>query len=158
MRAVDEVILARLGDPVAGELYRYFRAGVDVTIHDGMFDARPKIGEPKVVTYDLPYAVYTSSVGDDDEETRRLDARIPRDSVFFSFTYVGLDRNQAKAAGERIHAQMKRWRPVVPGFHCEIVQRLQSQRIRRDDEATRPDGAPLFYGVTEYAVGVRPSA
>lgn len=157
MRAVDDAVLARLGDPVTDELYRYFRSDVGVMIHDGFFDARPATGLVKV-TYPLPYAVYYSSVGDDDEMTRRLDARIPRESVFFSFTYVGEDRRQAKWAGEKIHAALKRWRPTVDGFHCEIVQRLQSQRIRRDDEAIRPDGSPLFYGVTDFAVGVRPSA
>lgn len=157
MRAVDEAVLARLGDPVVGQKYRYFRADVGVTIHDGFFDARNDAGQV-VVTYPLPYAVYYSSVGDDDDETRRLSADIPRDSVSFSFTYVGLDRQQAKWAGERIHDALKRWRPTIPGFHCEVVRMLQSQRIRRDDDAVRPDGTPLFYGVTDFAVGVRPSA
>jgi hypothetical protein len=157
VRVVDDAILARLGDPVPDELYRYFRSSVGVTIHDGIFDARPAQGDPVVVKYDLPYAVYASSVGDDDEETRRLDGRIPRDSVFFSFIYIGLDRRQAKWAGERIWAQMRRWRPVVTGYRTEIVNRLESQRVRRDDEAIRPDGTPLFYGVDNYAVGIRPN-
>lgn len=153
MRAVDDVILARLGDPVPDHVYCYFRSSVGVTIHDGLFDARPPMGLV-VVDYPLPYAVYSSSVGDDDEDTRRLDARIPRESVFFTFTYIGLDRNQAKAAGERIRAQMKRWRPAVAGYKTEIVTLLESQRIRRDDTASRPDGTPLFYGVDNYAVGI----
>lgn len=155
MRAVDDVILARLGDLVAGQKYRYFRNAVGVTIHDGLFDARPDSGLV-VVSYPLPYAVFYSSVGDDDEvNAQRLSADITRDSVFFSFTYVGLDRNQAKWAGERIRAQMKRWRPTVAGYRTEIVRRLESQRVRIDDEAVRPDGSPLFYGVDNYAVGVR---
>lgn len=156
MRVVDDVILARLGDPVAGQAYRYFRNSVGVTIHDGFFDARPAEGQV-IVTYPLPYAVFYSSVGDDDEETRRLRGNIPRESVFFSFTYIGLDRRQAKWAGERIRAQMKRWRPTVTGYKTEIVNLLESQRVRRDDEATRPDGAPLFYGVDNYAVGIHPN-
>lgn len=154
MRAVDDAVLARLGDLVAGEKYRYFRSSVGVTIHDGLFDARPETGLV-VVTYPLPYAVFYSSVGDDDPNTRRLSADITRDSVFFSFTYVGLDRQQAKWAGEQIRAQMKRWRPTVAGYRTEVVQLLESQRVRRDDEAIRPDGSPLFYGVDNYAVGVR---
>lgn len=158
MRVVDAAILARLGDPVVGDAYSYFRADVGVTIRDGFWDARPDVSTPLVIKNPLPYATYTSSVGDDDESTRRLSADIPRTSVFFSFNYVGLDRNQAKAAGERIRAQMKRWRPTVAGFSTEIVELLESQRIRRDDEVVRPDGMPLFYGVDNYAVGVRQAA
>lgn len=144
MRVVDDAVLARL-------------AAVPFAVRDGFFDARPE-GGAVVVTYALPYAVYYSSIGDDDEDTRRLSAHIPRESVFFSITYVGLDRRQTKAAGERIRAQLRRWRPTVVGYRAEVVQLLESQRIRRDDEAIRPDGSPLFYGVDNYAVGVRPSA
>jgi hypothetical protein len=144
MRAVDDAVLARLD-------------AVPFEIKDGFFDARPDSGTV-IVTYALPYAVYYSSVGDDDEDTRRLSAHIPRESVFFSLTYVGLDRRQTKAAGEHIRAQLRRWRPTVVGYRAEVVQLLESQRVRRDDEAIRPDGAPLFYGVDNYAVGVRPSA
>lgn len=142
MRVVDDVVLARLRETV-------------VEIHDGYFNAVPDSGVV-VVEYDLPYAVYYSSVGDDDEETRRLCARIPRESVFWSLTYVGMDRNQTKAAGEMLRAKLRRWRPVVAGYRCEIVQILESQRVRRDDHAIRPDGSPLFYGVDNCAVGVRP--
>lgn len=144
MRVIDDAVLDRLST-------------MPFDIKDGFFDARPESGAV-VVTYDLPYAVYYSSVGDDDEDTRRLSARIPRDSVFFSLVYVGLDRQQTKAAGERIYDALRRWRPTVTGYRCEIVQRLESQRIRRDDDAIRPDGSPVFYGVDNYAVGVRPSA
>ena len=142
MRAVDDVVLARLEDAV-------------FKVHDGFFGLVDPL--TKVVDYPLPYAVYYSSVGDDDEDTRRLSARISRDSVFFSITYVGSDRNQTKAAGEEIRDLLRRWRPDVPGMKAEIVQLLESQRVRRDDEAIRPDGQPLFYGVDNYAVGVRRS-
>lgn len=141
MRLLDDAILARVAD-------------VEFAVHDGYFDARPP-GETVVVSIPMPYAVFYSSVGDDDEATRRLSARIARDSVFWTFTYVGLDRNQTKWAGELLHERMKRWRPEVDGYQCEIVQRLESQRIRRDDDAVRPDGSPLFYGVSNYAAGVR---
>jgi hypothetical protein len=145
MRAVDDVVLARL------------RAAVGFEVYDGFFHLASPEGGPVVIEYDVPYAVYFSSVGDDDEDTRRLSAHIPRESVFCSLTYVGVDRNQTKAAGEKLRAQMKRWRPMVPGFVCEIAQLLESQRVRRDDNAVRPDGTPLFYGVDNYAVGVRQS-
>lgn len=141
MRVVDEAVLARLVIP-------------GVTVVDGFGDFRP---DTNVVTIPVPYVVFTSSTGDDDEATRRLSAHIPRTSVFFSVTYVGLDRHQCKAVGEAVWALLRRWRPVIENYGCEIVQRLESQRIRRDDEATTQDGFPLFYGVDNYAVGVRRS-
>ncbi len=144
MRAVDEVLLERVRENGENPF----------DVHDGYFDARPPEGVV-VVTTPLPYAIYMSSIGDDDEETRRMSAHIPRQSVFFTFIYVGLDRNQAKWAGERLRARLRRYRPTVDGFVCEVVQLLESQRVRRDDEAIRPDGSPLFYGVDNYAVGVR---
>lgn len=143
MRAVDTVVLARL-------------AGLGFKVRDGDFRLAPTPGSgPSIIEYPLPYAVYYSSVGDDDPETRRICGNIPRDSVFWSITYVGIDRNQTKWAGEKIRAQFRRWRPTVPDLRCELVELLESQRIRRDDEAVNPDGRPLFYGVDNYAVGVR---
>lgn len=140
MRVVDDAVLARVRT-------------LGFEIYDGLMDVRDPASN--VVTYPVPYAMYFSSVGDDDEDTRRLSAHIPRDSVFFTFTYVGLDRNQTKAAGEQIRGRLRRWRPVIAGLKCEIVQVLESQRVRRDDDAVRPDGSPLFYGVDNCAVGVR---
>lgn len=141
MRIIDDAVLARF-------------EGLPFDVKDGFFQAVPDTGKV-VVEYALPYAVYYSSVGDDDEATRRLSARTPRESVFFSVTYVGLDRNQTKWAGELLWSRLRRWRPVIDGLVCEVIQRQESQRIRRDDTAVRPDGSPLFYGVDNYAVGVR---
>ncbi len=152
MRVVDEAILARLG--TKQDAYTYHDAATNLTVYDGLWNAR-KQGEPSVVDFPLPYATFYSSLGDDDRLTQRLGAGIPRIEVPFQFTYVGLDRNQAKAAGERIRARLKRWRPVIDGLTTEFVQVTSSQRIRPDNDVVRPDGSPLFYGVDTYAVGVR---
>lgn len=137
MRAVDDVVLAMLGD-------------LPFTTHDSLVVVDK---ETNVVTLDLPYAVYASSVGDDDNP--RLTGRKKRRSVFFTLMYVGEDRNQAKAAGEAIREVLQGKRLVIPDYPKTWLCQLEaSQRVRRDDDAIRPDGSPLFYGMDEYAVSV----
>lgn len=140
MRIVDDVVLATL------------RAS-GVEIHDGLVEAD---NTTNVVVYETPYAVYYSSVGDDPptEENMRMTGQRGRRSVFFTVIYVGLDRNQAKWAGEKIRNAISGRRLVIPGFRSWRVGLEESQRIRRDDDAIRPDGSPLFYGVDNYAVSI----
>ncbi len=140
MRAVDDVVLARLG----------LLDGFDM--HDSVLLLDDDDGNPKIVTYDLPYAVYTSNIGDDDRP--RLTGRRARRSVFFSILYVGIDRNQAKACGERIRGSLQDKVIDVPGHRAWLCRLEESQRIRRDDEAVRPDGSPLYYGVDNYALPI----
>ena len=139
MRVVDDVILARLR-----------AAGLD--IHDSEMNPDDTDGDPKVITYSLPYAVYFSNVGDDDRP--RLSGRRARRSVFFSLTFVGIDRAQTKWLGEKIRASLQDKPIAVSGHKTWLCQLQESQRIRRDDEVTRPDGNPLFYGVDNYALPI----
>lgn len=139
MRVVDEVVLARL------------EAG-NVDIHDGDLKLPPEGVTRKTIPYDLPYAVYYSSIGSDDR--RRKSGRSARRSVFFSITYIGEDRNQAKALGERIRNLLVDQPIAVPGHRTWLCQLQESQRVRRDDEVMRPDGAPLFYGVDSYDIAI----
>lgn len=136
MRAVDNVILTAL-------------EATGVNIHDGLVVVD---NTTNVVSYPLPYAAYYSSIGDDDN--RRLAGRKVRRSVFFSVVYVGADRNQTKWAGEKIRAALQGKRFVIPGHRTWLCDLQESQRIRRDDDAIRPDGSPLFYGVDNYAVSI----
>lgn len=137
MRVVDDVLIPRI-------------RATGVTLHDGnMTVATDGV---QVITYQLPYAVYYSSIGDDDNA--RLSGRRGRRSVFFQVTYVGIDRNQAKAAGEKIRAVLQDQRIPVPGHKTYLCRLEESQRIRRDDDAIRPDGKPLFYGVDQYAISI----
>lgn len=139
MRSVDDVVLALL------------EAG-DVDIHDSDL-ALPEDGVGrKIVPYSLPYAVYYSSIGSD--ENRRKSGRSARRSVFFSITYVGADRNQTKACGERIRNLLSDRPIAIPGHRAWLCQLLSSERVRRDDEVVRPDGSPLFYGVDSYDIAV----
>ena len=136
MRVVDDVIIAALE-----------ATGLD--LNDGLVDAD---NSTNVVTYPLPYLVYYSSVGDDDNA--RLTGRKARRSVFFQVSYVGLTREQAKAAGERARAALQGVRFTIPGHKAWLCQLQESQRVRRDDDAIRPDGSPLFYGVDTYALSI----
>lgn len=139
MRAVDDVVLARLE-----------AAGVD--IHDGEFELPPEGVERRVVAYDLPYAVYYSSVGDDDR--RRLSGRNARRSVFFVIHFIGEDRNQAKWLGEKVRALLADQPIEVPGHKSWLCLLGTSQRVRRDSEVVRPDGSPLFIGIDDYSIAV----
>lgn len=136
MRVVDEAVLERLST-------------LAVPVYDSFM---PVPTDGQVVDYPLPYAVYYSSIGDDDN--RRLSGRKGRRSVFFSLTYVGIDRNQTKWAGELIRVSLQGQRIAVPGHKTWLCDLLESQRIRRDDEAVRPDGRALFYGVDNYALSI----
>lgn len=136
MRVVDDVLLTVL-------------AGMPFTVYDGLMETTRT---DNVVTYPMPYAVYYSSIGVDDNP--RLSGRDGRRSVFFSITYVGLDRNQTKWAGEGIRGVLHKRRIVVPGHRTWLCKCEESQRVRRDDEAVRTDGSPLFYGVDNYALSI----
>lgn len=139
MRVVDTAALAVLRD-------------TGIAVYDGLTLVSTEPGKPMVITYTLPYAVYYSNVGDD--HARRLSGFPSRRSVFISLTYVGLTAEQAKAAGERLRDAMQESRLEVPGHNVFLTDVQESQRIRRDDDAIRPDGRPLFYGVDNYAVSV----
>lgn len=136
MRVVDDAVLAALE-----------ATGVDV--NDGFVDTD---NTGNVVTYPLPYLVYYSSVGIDDSP--RFTGRKARRSVFFSITYIGLDRNQAKWAGEKARAALADQRIAVQGYRTFLCELLESQRVRRDDDAVRPNGEPLYYGVDNYALAI----
>lgn len=141
MRVADETILALL-EPLP------------FVTHDGLLDP-PEDGDSKVVTYPLPYAVYYSSIGSDDSRTLpRLIARPTMRSSLIQLTYVGTDRNQAKWAGEQIRSLLSGQRITVPGYRSWLCSHEESQRIRRDDDAVRPDGSPLYYGVDIYTLAV----
>jgi hypothetical protein len=139
VRIVDNLILEAL-------------EATGVPIHDGFVKVDNKTN---AVLYPTPYAVFYSSVGDDDaEDNPRLVDVHTRRSVFFSIVYVGKDRNQTKWAGEKIREAINGRRFVVPGHKAWKCKVEESQRVRRDDDAVRPDGSPLFYGVDNYAISI----
>jgi hypothetical protein len=149
VRAVDEVMLELLGliippidNPVTG-------AQDESRVHDGQVVAD---NTSKVVSYALPYIVYTSNTGDVDNP--RLSGRRLRRSVFMPLKFVGEDRNQVKAAMEAVEAQIADRHILVPGFKTWKCRLEVSTRVRRDDDAIRPDGSPLFSADQEYAMSL----
>lgn len=122
-------------------------------VHDGELGID---NEGNEVVYALPYAVFHSSLGDEPEsdENSRLTGNRGRMSVFFTVMYVGLDRWQAKHAGQQVREAISGRRPSVSGHRVWKVQVEESQRVRRDDDIVRPGGERLFYGVDNYAVSI----
>lgn len=162
MRVVDNAVFAALED---GGCWVPFLHEADpedapegaLVIHDGFMQPTSVTDpdRPVVVRYRLPYAVYYSSPGDDDNENSRLIGRYTRRSVFFAFQIVGGDRWQVKWAAEEIRgAVTHNTRLTVPGYRTWPTHVEGSQRVRRDDDAIRPDGKPLFYGVDDYALSI----
>lgn len=145
MIVVDDAVLARL------------RSNPNLNVHDGLVLARKDPLAPVVVTLPLPYIVYASAIGDDDDETSRLSGRRMRRSVPLYLMYVGLDREQTKACGQAARILLERWVPPIPTYRPRPVKLEESQRVRRDDDAVRPDGSPLFYGNDAYAVSIMPA-
>lgn len=135
MRAVDKVVLDTL-------------KATGITTYDGLV----KVTATNVVNYPTPYLVYYSSVGDD--HSRRLTGRNTRRSVYFRVQYVGLTVHQTKIAGERVRAALEGRRLDIPGHRAWLCDLEESQTVRRDDDAIRPDGSPLFYGVDIYSISV----
>lgn len=124
-----------------------------LVVHDGLVEVDTST---KVVSYPVPYVVFHSSLGDDpeSESNERLTGRRGRRSVFFTMTYVGEDRHQSKWAGQQVRDQLAGHRLVVPAHRSWPVVVEESQRVRRDDDAVQPNGAPLFYGVDNYAASI----
>lgn len=140
---VDDVILARLREahpPLEGE----------DRVHDGFVPLTNP--DAKVIGAALPYLVYYSNLGAD--SNRRLTGVNARRSVFFQVTYVGDSREQAKAVGQRARAALADRVLTIPGRKSWRVLFDESQRVRRDDDAARPDGSPLFYGVDTYYLAI----
>lgn len=158
MRLVDEAVFTRL--ETAGMWATGLHDTAAAAAPAGamvVFDGRAEFDtDGKVVRHALPYAVYYSSLGDDPptDSNIRLTGQRGRRSVFFSVTYIGGDSRQTKWAGQKIRDALADVRLVVPGHRLWLVSVEESQRIRRDDEAVRPDGSPLFYGVDNYAVSL----
>jgi hypothetical protein len=123
-------------------------------IYEATTGIDPMSTEQVVVSYPVPFATYTSSIGADDNP--RLTGRKMRRSVFFIFTYVGITMTQAKAAGERIRDELEHHRPVIPGHRAwPIAGEIDgSDRIRADYNVLRPDGSALYYGIDRYAVSI----
>lgn len=141
MIVVDTAVLTRL------------RSNVNLHVFDGLVLPTKDPDQPVRVNLPMPYINYTSAVGDDDNY--RLAGRRQRRSVPFWLMYVGLDREQAKGAGEAARELLEGWLASIENHNVWRCKLEESQRIRRDDDALNPDGKPLFYGVDAYAISMQ---
>jgi hypothetical protein len=134
VRAVDEAVMQLLRDD-------------DLTVFDGFV---PVDTTSKVVAFELPFIVYYGAPGV--EEGRRLTGRRGLRTVGFMVTFVGIDRNQAKWAGEKARTVLSRTRLTIDGRKTGLVDVLTSPWVWRDDDMLQPDGKPVFYGRDTYEV------
>lgn len=157
MRAVDAAIIAAVE-----------ARGVTMHNADVPTEQNPLDPDVRVITVEFPYTVLYSNLGDDNpfRHTSRLSGRASRRSVFFQVTSVGTTVDQAKWAAERQRRALSGKRLVVDVWDEDtgeptgeklqtgLVNVSESQRVRRDDTATDPEGKPVFYLVDIYTLPV----
>jgi hypothetical protein len=144
---VDPATHRTLGGLIGGDALGF-------PIYEAIAGVDPMSDEKQTLSYPVPFATYTSSIGADDNP--RLTGRKTRRSVFLVFTYAGVTSKQAKWAGQRIRLKLERHRPVIPGYRAwPIAGEIDgSDRIRPDFNVLRPDGSALYYGIDRYAVSI----
>lgn len=151
-RQVNDIILDLIGaEQTSPPRPNRTPGSLGFDVYDGVTD--PPERDITVVHRRTPYAVFYGSPGI--PQNPRLTGRHRGNSVFWSISYVGKDRNQAMWAAERIRAALLDKRPVVPGKRVGLV-RIEPTvpRVRRDDDAIHADGSPLFYGFDDYALPI----
>lgn len=158
MRVVDTALLGEVGrgqdsaHPDRKALGGLIGGDANLPIWVGETGIDPLTTTVVRVDFPVPFATYTSAVGDDDN--MRLSGRRVRRSVPFYLIYVGSTLDQTKWAGERLRLKLERHRLAVSGLRSWPIRLEESQRVRRDDNVMRPDGSPLWYGIDSYAVSI----
>lgn len=125
------------------DLLTMLRAVPYLNVYDGAVDVDE---DTKVISVPMPYIVYWSSTGYDRDARKSGDVngRVHE----FQLTGVGETREQAKAALDKARAAISRKR-----LNGNLIQRQpDNPLINKDDDLTRPGGAPIYYGVDRYAV------
>lgn len=129
---VDNAVLALL------------RAVPNLRVHDG--DVTGADWDEKVIAAPLPYAIFFTTPGA--PVTPRLSGRNARTQTF-TINSVGSTREQAVFIGDRTEAALQGVR-ILNGRR---IGRTDDQPfVRRDDEWTRPGGAPLFTDSRRYSI------
>lgn len=135
-----------------------------VTIHDGNVPTDQESdafepgdpNEPTIVTAELPYAALYMNFGDD--YARRLGGRTSQRSVFWQITSVGGTPEQCRWVARLQRRALKDRRLVVTDtesgtpYRVGLVDVGESQRMRRDDTTTDPNGNPIYLLVDTYSV------
>lgn len=133
MRSVDTAVIAAL-------------EGAGLTVHEGK---APTTSDPNTIVSSLPFIVYRSGVGYEDEERMSLAGPTSTRSVPFRLTLAGLTPEQVKWAFEIAHAALSG--RMIGG---ERVTFSDAQRdVLPDDSAKMSDGRNLYYAVVDYLRG-----
>lgn len=102
----------------------------------------------KVIDVPLPYIVYNSSPGYDNDE--RLCGGVGGRVLQFDLKGVGSSERQAKWVLDEARKVLDRKR-----LGTALIKRSDdNDRVRREDEYTMPGGMPLFFGTDRYGVAV----
>src|SRR5687768_15405752 len=118
---------------VDSDILALLEAVPNLNVHDGDVDADETT---KVISVPLPYVVFYSSPGYDNNE--RQDGRVGDRVNEFDLHGVGATREQAKAALDKARAAISRKR-----LNGNLIQRSDDNlRVRREDKYTRPGGGP----------------
>lgn len=118
-------------------------------------------GEPTIITVELPYGVIYMNLGDDYK--RRLAGRTTQRSVFWQFTSVGGTPEQCRWVAKRQRRAQEGKRLTLPildvddeptgeTYKSGLITVGESQRMRRDDTTTDPNGNPVYLLVDTYSV------
>lgn len=102
----------------------------------------------KVISVPLPYIVYNSSPGYDRDV--RQGGQVGGRVLEFDLKGVGATERQAKWVLDQARSVLSR---KFLGGNL-ILRSDNNQRVRREDDYTRPGGEPLFFGVERYGVAV----
>lgn len=108
----------------------------------------PVIASDKVINVPLPYLVYNSSPGRDNNE--RFCGNVGGRVGEFDLKGVGSSERQAKWVLDEARKVLNRKR-----LGKSLIKRSDDNlNVRRDDDFTASGGDPVFYGVDRYAVAV----
>lgn len=129
------------------DLLALLEAVPGLNVHDGEVGA----DELKVISVPVPYIVYSSSPGYDNN--KRHSGGAAGRVVQVRIKGVGQDPREAKWALDQARAVLSRKR--LNGYL--IVRTDDDEPTIRDNEYTRPGGGALFYGVDKYAVATSTS-
>lgn len=143
--ATDTDILGLLD--ASDVLFVFDYASGDTGVAGSVYDGVVEVDETeKVVAVPLPYIVFWSSPGYDNNG--RFDGNVGDRVNEFQIKGVGEDRTQAKWVLDQARAVLSRKR-----LNGNLIKRSDDNLpVRREDDYTRPGGAPLFYGVDKYSV------
>lgn len=127
------------------DLLALLRAVPSLNVWDGDVEVDESA---KVISVPLPYIVFYSSPGYDNDG--RFCGDVGGRVLEFDIHGIGMDRNQAKWVLDKARAALSRKR-----LNGNLIIRAEANLpVGKEKTYTRPGGGPLFYGVDRYGVAI----